>query len=163
MNLQENIQRIKQVMGLLIESDNYYDKILDLYSEVGLDGMKDDEIKYLKSGGESELPSRFKSEISQKNYDDYVSQGELNNNNFKPEDWQDIFDLKKIIENSNHKPKIRYDYEDAGFLLGVLCNLEFDYDKEIFESLQRLNNQFYLQVQNDKILYTIPKIWLEEL
>jgi hypothetical protein len=34
MNLQENIQRIRKMMGLLTEDNHYYDKILDLYSEV---------------------------------------------------------------------------------------------------------------------------------
>jgi hypothetical protein len=162
-DLISEVYRIQEMMGLLIESDTYYDKILDLYSKVGLDSMKDDEIEYLKSGGESELPLRFKSEISQKKYDDYVSQGDLNNNNFSTENWQDIFDLKNIIQDSNYKPKIRYDYDSAGFYLTILCNLEFDYDEEILDSLKRLNNQFSLQVENNKILYTIPKTWLEHL
>ena len=39
MNLQENIQRIKKMMGLLTEDNHYYDEILDLYSEVGMEGL----------------------------------------------------------------------------------------------------------------------------
>ena len=38
---------------------DYYDIILDLYNEVGLEGMTDEEIEYLKSGGESNVPERF--------------------------------------------------------------------------------------------------------
>ena len=64
MNLQENIQRIRKMMGLLTEDNHYYDKILDLYSEVGMEGLSKDEEEYLKSGGQTELPKRFKSEIS---------------------------------------------------------------------------------------------------
>jgi len=51
----------KIVLKLLDEQFDYdyYDIILDLYNEVGLEGMTDDEIKYLKSGGESNIPDRF--------------------------------------------------------------------------------------------------------
>ena len=46
MNLQENIQRIREMMGLLIEDNHYYDEILDLYSEVGMEGLSKDEEEY---------------------------------------------------------------------------------------------------------------------
>ena len=51
----------KIVLKLLDEQFDYdyYDIILDLYNEVGLEGMTDDEIKYLKSGGQSNIPDRF--------------------------------------------------------------------------------------------------------
>ena len=39
--------------------ENYYNEILDLYNESGFNGMTEDEIKYLKSGGQSETPKRF--------------------------------------------------------------------------------------------------------
>ena len=38
------------MMGLLTEDNHYYDEILDLYSEVGMEGLSKDEIDYLKSG-----------------------------------------------------------------------------------------------------------------
>ena len=39
--------------------EEYYNIILDLYNEVGFEGMTEDEIEYLKSGGESSVPDRF--------------------------------------------------------------------------------------------------------
>jgi hypothetical protein len=38
------------------ESNPAYDKVLDLYNEKGLDGMSQEEIEYLKSGGEGKTP-----------------------------------------------------------------------------------------------------------
>jgi hypothetical protein len=40
--------------------ESHYNAILDKYNEVGLEGMDQDEIDYLKSGGESDTPSMFK-------------------------------------------------------------------------------------------------------
>jgi len=39
--------------------EDYYNQILDLYNESGFNGMSEDEIEYLKSGGKSEIPKRF--------------------------------------------------------------------------------------------------------
>ena len=49
---------IKRVISEQFDMD-YYDIILDLYNEVGLEGMSDEEIEYLKSGGQSNIPDRF--------------------------------------------------------------------------------------------------------
>ena len=51
----------KIVMRIINEQfdSEYYDIILDLYNEVGLEGMTDEEIEYLKSGGQSNVPERF--------------------------------------------------------------------------------------------------------
>jgi hypothetical protein len=61
-NIYEQIFRTKQMMGLITENVDMraYDKVLDLYNEVGIEGMTEDEVNYLKSGGESEVPERFK-------------------------------------------------------------------------------------------------------
>jgi hypothetical protein len=39
--------------------EDYYNQILDLYNESGFEGMTEDEINYLKSGGKSKIPKRF--------------------------------------------------------------------------------------------------------
>ena len=49
---------VVRIMNEQFDTD-YYDIILDLYNEVGLEGMTDEEIDYLKSGGESNVPERF--------------------------------------------------------------------------------------------------------
>ena len=46
---------VVRIMNEQFDTD-YYDIILDLYNEVGLEGMTDEEIEYLKSGGESNVP-----------------------------------------------------------------------------------------------------------
>jgi hypothetical protein len=55
-------EQLKRVSLLINEQfDSYiYDLILDKYNEVGLEGMDEDEIAYLKSGGETEIPASLK-------------------------------------------------------------------------------------------------------
>ncbi len=60
MNLNEEINRVRVMMGLTEHFESHiYDMILDLYNEVGEGGMSEDELMYLKSGGESDIPERF--------------------------------------------------------------------------------------------------------
>jgi hypothetical protein len=139
-----------------------YDEILDLYSEVGLENMSEDEIDFLKSGGQTKLPRRISSRNSQKEYDDFVKNKNLDIKNLTTEEWQDINDLKKII-NDCQDVKITYDYEGVGFYLDLMCNLNFIYTKDTFNSLKTLNNQFNLSQENGKIIYSVPKSWLKHL
>lgn len=55
-------EQLKRITSLINEDfdSHIYDLILDKYNEVGLEGMAEDEIAYLKSGGESEIPVSFK-------------------------------------------------------------------------------------------------------
>ena len=163
MNLQENISRIKQMMGLLIEDNHYYDKILDLYSEVGMKGLSKDEEEYLKSGGQTELPKRFKSEMSQEKYDNFVK-GEQTTE-LKSSDWEDIFDLQKIIDDSPNQVLVENNFDGSGFYLDVLCSLVFPKDKQIIERLKNLNNYSseLSEIKNDEYYYVIPKHYLEHL
>ena len=163
MNLQENIQRIKSMMGLLTEDNHYYDEILDLYSEVGMEGLSKDEIDYLKSGGQTELPKRFKSEMSQEKYDNFVKGGQTTE--LKSSEWEDIFDLQKIIDDSPNQVLVEYNFDGSGFYLDVLCSLVFSKDKEIIERLKNLNNYSseLSEIKNNKYYYVIPKHYLEHL
>ena len=165
MNLQEQISRMKLIMGLLTENNHYYDEILDLYSEVGIEGMKDDEVEYLKSGGQSELPKRFKLKKSQEEYDNYQINKSFEVEELKTEEWQDIFDLQKIIDQNDEKVMCRFDFNSAGFGLNVLCNLVFDYRKDTLKKLQNMNyyKSDFLVREDNKIIYTIPKSWLNHL
>lgn len=54
----------QQTKKLLDEEYNeyYYNIILDKYNEVGESGMAPDEVEYLKSGGDSQLPRMFDTE-----------------------------------------------------------------------------------------------------
>ena len=138
MNLQENIQRIKKMMGLLTEDNHYYDEILDLYSEVGMEGLSKDEIDYLKSGRQTELPNRFKSQQSQEKHDEFVKGN--NSTELRTSDWQDIFDLQKIIDESPTQVYVDNNFDGVGFYLDVLCSLIFPMSDEIIENLKKLLN-----------------------
>ena len=84
----------KIVLKLLDEQFDYdyYDIILDLYNEVGLEGMTDDEIKYLKSGGQSNIPDRFLG-------------GDIDIEDEEDTDFEKVgLDLfKEIMESNRHK------------------------------------------------------------
>ena len=167
MNLQEQISRMKSMMGLLIENNEYYDEILDLYSEKGFEGMTDDEIDYLKSGGQTELPIRFKQYGSE-------SKNQLQNlgvEDLKTEEWQDIFQLQKIINSNFGNVQYKNSFESAGFYLNNFCHLIFDYDKETLNELEDLNysnimeklGSSTIEIIDDKIYYVIPKNWVNQL
>lgn len=55
---EEQLKRISSLINEEFDS-HIYDLILDKYNEVGLEGMEEDEVAYLKSGGETEIPSSF--------------------------------------------------------------------------------------------------------
>ena len=54
--------QLRRISSLINEDfdSHIYDLILDKYNEVGIDGMDEDEVAYLKSGGETEIPASFK-------------------------------------------------------------------------------------------------------
>lgn len=61
--LLEEIARNRQIMGLNEDLNmSIYDKILDMYNTYGMKGLSDDEVAYLKSGGETEIPASFREE-----------------------------------------------------------------------------------------------------
>jgi hypothetical protein len=55
-------EQLKRISSLINEDfdSHIYDLILDKYNEVGLEGMEEDEINYLKSGGETEIPTSLR-------------------------------------------------------------------------------------------------------
>jgi len=69
--INEDIKNMKYLFGykpgrVLSEQDikeeyveDYYNELLDLYNESGFENMTPDEIEYIQTGGESEIPMRF--------------------------------------------------------------------------------------------------------
>ena len=82
----------KIVMRIINEQfdADYYDIILDLYNEVGFEGMTDEEIEYLKSGGESNVPERFLDADLDINYEESDS-------------FEGLDRFKEIMDGFNHK------------------------------------------------------------
>jgi hypothetical protein len=138
------------------------DEILDLYNEVGEENMEKDEVDFLKKCGRAQIPKRIVNRTLQKLHDDSIENKNLGIINITTKEWQDIYDLKKIISNPQDV-KVTFDYNNVGFGLDVMCNLNFIFTQDTFDSLKKLNTQFYLKKENDKIIYSIPKSWLDHI
>jgi hypothetical protein len=135
---------IKRVISEQFDMD-YYDVILDLYNDVGLEGMTDEEIEYLKSGGQSNVPERFlRGDIDiedEEDGDDFEKVG------------LDLF--KEIMESNRHKvvdtapdSKLRVVFKESEELLNDLSNV-------IPESL--------IEVKQGYIIVIIPENWTDDI
>lgn len=119
---------------------DYYDIILDLYNEVGLEGMTDEEIEYLKSGGESNVPERF-------------LDMDLNIDFEEPEDMGGLDRFKEIMDGFNHKV---VDTAPDGKLRVV-----FKERPEILEQLEGLVPESSIDIRNGYIIILIPENWTD--
>lgn len=135
---------IKRVISEQFDMD-YYDVILDLYNDVGLEGMTDEEIEYLKSGGQSNVPERFlRGDIDiedEEDGDDFEKVG------------LDLF--KEIMESNRHKvvdtapdSKLRVVFKESEELLNDLSNV-------VPESL--------IEVKQGYIIVIIPENWMDDI
>jgi hypothetical protein len=133
---------IKLIMTEQFDTD-YYDSILDLYNEVGLEGMTDEEIKYLKSGGESNVPDRFLA-------------GDLD---IEPEETEDKFgdieNFKSIMENNRHKI---VDTAEDGKL-----RIVFKENEELLEEINNLLPTSAVNVTKGYIVVLVPERWTDDL
>ena len=136
----------KIVMRIINEQfdSEYYDIILDLYNEVGLEGMTDEEIKYLKSGGESNVPERFLG-------------GDLNIDfdNEESEDMGGLDRFKEIMDGFNHKV---VDTAPDGKLRVV-----FREKPEIMEQLQGVVPESLIEVRQGHIIVIVPQNWTDDI
>ena len=134
---------IKRVISEQFDMD-YYDVILDLYNDVGLEGMTDEEIEYLKSGGQSNVPERF-------------LQGSIDIDDEESEDFEKVgLDLfKEIMDANRHKVvdtapdgKLRIVFKESEDLLNDLSNV-------VPESL--------IEVKQGYIIVMIPENWTDDI
>ena len=133
---------IKLIMTEQFDTD-YYDSILDLYNEVGLEGMTDEEIDYLKSGGESNVPDRFLG-------------GDLDINPEEKEDkLGDIEQFKSIMENNRHKV---VDTAEDGKL-----RIVFKENEELLEEINNLLPTSAVNVVKGYIVVLVPERWIDDL
>ena len=132
-----------------------YDEILDLYNELGLQGMSKDEIDFLKSGGQTKLPNRFKTrelldkhKETTKSHEDWQKSiagqaSSLSGGEVKPiiptknkKSKTVIQKLKKFLQD-NPEWKIDYPFEGVGWGLGTLFQILFKDDK-LFDELVKI-------------------------
>ena len=90
---EEQLKRISSLINEEFDS-HVYDLILDKYNEVGLEGMDEDEVEYLKSGGETDIPVSFRQ--PEKQYDTSFLNDDEFDNVYDDEDDDDVLDPKEI-------------------------------------------------------------------
>ena len=121
---------------------DYYDIILDLYNEVGFEGMTDEEIEYLKSGGESNVPDRFLG-------------GDLDIDSEESEDMGGLDRFKEIMDGFNHKV---VDSAPDGKLRVV-----FKDKPEIMEQLEGVVPESLIEIRQGYIIVMIPSNWTDDI
>ena len=134
---------VMRIMNEQFDMD-YYDIILDLYNEVGLEGMTDEEIEYLKSGGESNVPERFLGGDLDIDSDDEES-----------EDMGGLDRFKEIMDGFNHKV---VDTAPDGKLRVV-----FKDKPEIMEQLEGIVPESSIEVRQGYIIILVPQNWTDDI
>ena len=139
---ESDLRRI--VMRIINEQfdSEYYDIILDLYNEVGLEGMTDEEIEYLKSGGESNVPERFLG-------------GDLDIDDEESEDMGGLDRFKEVMDGFNHKV---VDTAPDGKLRVV-----FKERPEIMERLEGVVPESSIEVRQGYIIILVPQNWTDDI
>ena len=132
---------VVRIMNEQFDTD-YYDIILDLYNEVGLEGMTDEEIDYLKSGGESNVPERFLS-------------GDIDIDSEESEDFGGLDRFKEIMDGYNHKI---VDTAPDGKLRVV-----FRENPEILERLDGVVPESSIEVRQGHIIILVPENWTDDI
>ena len=134
----------KIVMRIINEQfdADYYDIILDLYNEVGLEGMTDEEIEYLKSGGESNVPERFLG-------------GDIDIDYEESDSFEGLDRFKEIMDGFNHKI---VDTAPDGKLRVV-----FKDRPEIMERLEGVVPESSIEVRQGYIVVVVPENWTDDI
>jgi len=136
-------QIIKRVINEQFDYD-YYDIILDLYNEVGIEGMTDDEVEYLKSGGQSNIPDRFLG-------------GDVDIEDEEDEEFEKtgLDTFKEIMESNRHKV---VDTAPDGKL-----RIVFKESPELIEDLSNVIPESLLEVKQGYIIIIVPQNWTDDI
>jgi hypothetical protein len=136
-------QIIKRIINEQFDYD-YYDMILDLYNEVGIEGMTNDEIEYLKSGGQSNVPDRFLGgdiDIEDDEEETFEKEG--------------LETFKEIMESNRHKV---VDTAPDGKL-----RIVFKESPELIEDLSGIIPESLLEVKQGYIIIIVPQNWTDDI
>ena len=136
-------QIIKRVINEQFDYD-YYDIILDLYNEVGIEGMTDDEVEYLKSGGQSNIPDRFlggDADIEDEEEEEFEKTG--------------LDTFKEIMESNRHKV---VDTAPDGKL-----RIVFKESEELLNDLSNIIPEPLLEVKQGYIIIIVPQNWTDDI
>jgi len=150
-------EQLKRVSLLINEQfDSYiYDLILDKYNDVGMEGMDEDEIAYLKSGGETDIPASLKEPDAQP----FVEGGE-GDDETKARELVELAEAQgfKLIksEKVTHKFAIRFNFTEEIYeeVLRIFDGLEY---------VDNMNNVINISVSDGKtnISVVLPISWYD--
>lgn len=152
-------EQLKRISSLINEDfdSHIYDLILDKYNEVGLEGMSEDEIDYLKSGGETEIPASFREPEKQSYFND--------------EDNDDVIKARELMELADAQG---YKLIKSETVTHVFA-LRFQFTEEIYSEILRIfegseyrdnmNNVVTVDVNDKKsnISVVLPMSWYDLL
>jgi|TARA_R110000803_G_scaffold117493_3_gene186030 hypothetical protein len=129
------MKRKEMIRRILKEySVEEYDEILDLYNDKGIEGMSTDEVDYLKSGGNSKTPNRFKIRDTSDKHIESQSDSDLSRiNQYDKSDVEEIergrdSEILESIKNMLMKDPewvIDYPYEGLGWGLSSFFTILF--------------------------------------
>lgn len=148
--------QLKRISSLINEDfdSHIYDLILDKYNEVGLEEMDEDEVAYLKSGGETEIPLSFKE--PEKNYD-------LGFGDEDSDEETQVRELSEIIAGRNMET-LKSDTHFA-----MIINFEqpvYDEIIRIFggkETKDNYGNVIKIMTKGNKIIVAVPLSWEDKI
>lgn len=130
---EEQYRKLRKLVSEQFDS-HIYDLILDKYNEVGIDGMSEDEVAYLKSGGETEIPVSFRQPEPQK-----VDVDKLISGNGEDGDLMDDgVDIDRLIDSigelyDSQNGKLTHNANIKDFFL-----IRFPYSDELYNHLLEL-------------------------
>ncbi len=149
--------QLKRISFLINEEfdSHIYDLILDKYNEVGLEGMAQDEIDYLKSGGETEIPESFREPERQP-----FSEGGEGDDEVMARELRELAEAQgyRLIKSENVPEKfairLQFTEEIYGEVLRIFGGMEYR---------DSMNNLIKVDVddQKSRISVVMPIIWYD--
>jgi hypothetical protein len=155
-------EQLKRVSLLINEQfDSYiYDLILDKYNDVGMEGMDEDEIAYLKSGGETDIPASLKE--PEKKYDiDLGNEYDDDNSEDVNRFIQTLDEILDMVGMNNIEPTA---LDDTKHVLTMPFNEDYfqllmeNFNEEVCEYTKVFANK-----KSTKMGISIPSSWFDKL
>jgi len=151
---EEQLKRMSLLINEKFDS-HIYDLVLDIYNEYGLNGMAEDEVAYLKSGGETEIPFSLREPEKQS----YI-EGGGGDDETKARELMELAEAQKYElinpKNVTHKFAIRFNFTEEIYeeVLRIFGGLEYR---------DNMNNIITIHVSDGKtnISVVLPMSWYD--
>jgi len=126
------IKRFKEYIKEMYD-EPYYNELLDKYNKTKFNGMDNDEINYLKSGGESDFSVKYYIDLLQDAYNSY----DLGTQKITKEDASQFKLIKDIITNDEYEFRIKDLYRNQGHYLDSLMVIQFMNNPTLLNTLKK--------------------------